>query len=161
MEALHLAPVLRVDADRLQGCTSPLVRLLWLFSYGRCVSVNRTLRHVIISTRRAWWWRRSRVVAFDEVSRIIYRAQALPALSPLRYLSADAGSDSALFLISLGLKSNQELPLFTVWEEQPRTPDWLDRLAGTAPDEPRLGDESAGHVVELLQSYIGAPLAGD
>jgi len=161
MEPLHLAPVLRVDDDRLRGCTSPLVRALWLFSYGRCVSVNRTLRHVIISTRRIWWWQGVRIVPFDQVSRIIYRAQALPALSPLRYLTADAASDSALFLISLGLKSDQELPLFTVWEEQPRAADWLDRLAGTAPDEPSLGDESAGHVVELLQSYIGVPLAGD
>jgi len=50
-----------------------------------------------------------------------------------------------------------ELPLFTVWESQPRDRDWLDRLAGTPHEKPRIGDESAGRIVEQLREYLDIP----
>jgi hypothetical protein len=163
MNHLSLAPSFEVSTDRLHGCTSWLVRLLWLFSYARCVTVSRGSNHVIIATRRLWLWRTVRLIRFDQVSRIVYRAQAIPSFSVWRWLSLDNSdtSDSALFLISLALKDRgEELPLFTIWEEQPQTGDWLDRLAGDRVDAPEIGDEAAGSVVDLLREYLGVPIAG-
>jgi hypothetical protein len=161
MNHLYLAPRFEVSAGRLHGCTPWFARLLWLFSYCRCLTVNRRLSRLTISTRRLWLWRTIRRIRFDEVSRIVYRAQALPSLNPLRYLSFDDSdaSDSAFFLISLALKdSAEELPLFTVWEQQPHADDWLDDLAGNHA-VPEIGDEAAGTVVRLLHEYIGVPVA--
>jgi hypothetical protein len=149
MNHLYLAPDLEVSADRLHGCTPWLVRALWLFSFCRCVTVSRRLNHLIITTR--WLW--------------LYRAQAIPSLSIWRYLSLDGSalSDSALFMISLALKhSEEELPLFTVWEEQPTgESDWLDELAGERTATPEIGDEEAGSVVEMLRKFIGVRIAED
>ena len=162
MNHLYLAPTFKISAGRLHGCTHWLARLLWLFSYCRCVTVERRLRRLTISTRRLWLWRKDRRIRFDQVLRIVYRAQRIPSLNVLRYLSLSDSdtSDSALFLISLALKdTDEELALFTVWEQQPRDSDWLDVLSGnrTVPD---IGDEAAGAIVELLQQYIGVPVAG-
>ena len=95
---------------------------------------------------------------FSEVTRVVYRAQRLPSLSPLRNLIEDDPADWAVFFISLGLTQGRELPLFTVWQRQTLTPPWLQRLAG---DEPslELGDEAATGLVELLHRYIGVPVA--
>jgi hypothetical protein len=163
MNGLRVTPRFDIGADRLHGCTPWFARMLWLFSFGRCVTVNRRLSHVIISTRQLWLWRQVRVIRFDQVSHIVYRAQAIPSLNLWRYVSLDDSdtSDSAFFLISLALKDgNSELPLFTVWEQQPRSSDWLDRLAGTRANEQEIGDEAAGAVVDLLRKYIGVPIAG-
>ena len=160
MHTLSLAPRIVVTDDQLRGCTPWMARLLWLFSYGRCINVNRRLAHLIVSTRWLWFARRVRVVRFDEVARIAFRAQAIPSLHPWRFMFEDAASDAALFFISLVLKERgAELPLFAVWEEQPRPADWLDRLAGTERDAAEIGDEAAVTVVELLSRYIGAPIA--
>jgi len=151
-----IAPQLLVTADRIHGCTPWLVRLLSLFSFGRCVTVDRRRQHVII-TMQVLWWRRTRVVPREGILRIAYRAQAIPVFAPWRYLSLEESghSDSALFFICLELTDRSELPLFTVWERQPRDPDWLDRLAGMPVSAPRIGDEEAGRIVGLLQEYLG------
>jgi hypothetical protein len=163
MNHLYLAPRFEVSADGLHGCTPWPVRLLSLFSFCRCVTVSRRLNHVIIATRWLWLWHRSRLIRFDQVSRIIYRAQAIPSLNFWRYLSLDdsAMSDSALFMISLSLKhSEEELPLFTVWEEQPTgESDWLDELAGDRAQTPEVGDEAAESVVETLQKFLRVRIA--
>ena len=162
MNHWYLAPDFEVSADRLHGCTPWLARLLWLFSYCRCVTVSRRLSHLIVSTRRLWWWRNVRLIRFDQVSRIVYRAEEIPTLNFWRYLSFNWDlSDSALFLISLALKDSTELFLFTVWEQQPRTSDWLDELAGNRAEAPEVGDEAATTVVELLRKYIGVPVRGE
>ena len=161
MNHLYLAPNFQVSPDRLHGCTPWLARLLWLFSYCRCVTVSRRLSHLIVSTQRLWVWRETRLIRFDQVSRIIYRAQAIPTLNFWRYLSLDDSeiSDSAFFMISLALKDDdEELPLFTVWEQQPLAADWLDELLSERAEAPEIGDEGAGTVVELLRKYIGVPI---
>ncbi len=162
MNHLYLAPNFKVSADHLHGCTPWLVRLLWLFSYRRCVTIYRPLSLLKIATCRWWLWRKIRHVRFDQVSRIVYRAQAIPSLSVWRYLSLAESdtSDSALFMISLALKDGEELPLFTVWEQQPWPSDWLDNLAGDRVAAPEIGDEAAGSVVELLRRYLGVRIAG-
>jgi hypothetical protein len=97
-------------------------------------------------------------VPFDRVSRIIYRAQTLPSLNVWRYLNGEG--DWAFFIISVALKDEpHELSLFTVWQQQPRRPGVVDRIAGVSLDEGSVGDEAAGRVIELLRRYIGAPLA--
>lgn len=160
MDSLRLTPKLLVTPDRLSGCTPWLAQLLWLFSYARCVSVDRHRRQVRIVTRRLWIWSSERVVSFDEIGRIVFRAQAVPSLSLWRFLLSNSSSaESAFFLISLALKSENELPLFMVWEEQPRGSGWLERLAGAPADEARIGDEAASAIVALLREYIGAPIA--
>jgi len=158
MDTLRLTPKLLVTPDRVSGCTPWLAQLLWLFSYARCVSVDRRSRQVRIVTRRLWVWSSERTVSFDHVGRILFRAQAVPSLSLFRLLLSASSAESAFFLISLGLKNENELPLFMVWEEQPRESGWLDRLAG-AGDEARIGDEAASSIVTLLREYIGAPIA--
>jgi hypothetical protein len=160
LDPLRIAPNIDVDTDHLHGCTPLAARLLWLFSYSRCVTVNRKLQRVVVSTRWLWLWRRVHVIPFDRVSRIVYRAQALPSLSLWRYLTSDGSSDSAFFLISIALKGDSsELALFTVWEQQPREPDLLDKLAGLRQDPYRIGDESSRAIVEMLREYIGVPIS--
>ena len=152
VDSLSLVPHIEVSAERLRARTALLAQALWLFSYERRVTVDRPAQRVTIDTRRLWAWGTRRVVRFEDIARIVYRCVAPPS------------ADSALFLISLALRSEHvELPLFTVWEEQPREPDFLDRLdqlATGAPNDPsRIGDEAAGRVVALLREYIGAPVA--
>jgi len=161
-----IAPNVEVQTDSVHACTPWLARWLWLFSYCRCVTVQRHLERVVISTRRFWFWQRVRVVSFDNISRIIYRAQTLPSLAFWRYLSLDdsAASDSAFFLISLALKSDSngysaELPLFTVWEDLPRERDWLDKLAGVPDNDGLIGDESPRAIVEILRVYLRVPIS--
>ena len=154
---LSLKPRLVVTAEALRGCTPWLARALWLFSYQRCVVVSSRLAHIIVSTRRFWWLRQARVIGFDQVSHIVFRALPVPTLSLWRYLS-EVGPASAFFLISLALKDASEVPLFTVWQAQPRQRDWLDRLAGSDPDDGRIGDEAACEIVALLRRYIGVPI---
>jgi hypothetical protein len=158
MPELAIAARFTVSTDRLRGCTPWLTQLLWLYSYCRCVVVNRRQQHLIVSTRRCWLFSHVRCVPFSEVTRIVYRAQRMPSLSPLRNLLEDGPADWAVFFISLGLKQGPELPLFTVWQRQTLTPEWLQRLAGERPAL-ELGDEAASDLVELLHRYIGVPVA--
>jgi len=99
MNHLSLAPNFELTTDRLHGCTPWLARTLWLFSYCHCVTVNRSRSQLIIRTRRLWLWRQIRIVRFEQVSRIVFRAQAIPTLDLWRYLSLNSSgtSDSALF----------------------------------------------------------------
>ena len=157
MPLLALAPRFTITADRLHGCTPWLARLLTLFSYGRCLSVNRRLGHLIVSTRRFWVSQQVRIINFDRISHIVYRAQALPSLAPWRYVFDDSDSTGwAFFIISLALKDEMdEVPLFTVWQSQPRDQDFLDKLAGDDPSM-YLGDEAARQLVDTLTTLTGA-----
>lgn len=154
-----IVPKLHITPDRIRGCTPWLARALTLNFSSRCIAVNRRLRHVIVDSRSFWLSRRSRVIGFDGISRIVFNAQPVPVLSPWRYLSlSESGhSDSTLFNLSLVLKSGQQLHLFTIWERQPREPDWIDRLADIE-EEARIGDEAAHRVAMLLKEYLEVPL---
>lgn len=146
---MALAPRLLIDEQRLTACTHPLARLLWLFSYVRRVTVDRQRRQVTVATTWLWCQRRTRVIAFDQITRIICCGQSMPTLS---------GAEPAFFLISLGLKDGApDIELFTVIE--PSSSRWLDSLSGAAQDPARLGDEAAVKIVDLLHRYIGAPIA--
>jgi hypothetical protein len=46
-----------------------------------------------------------------------------------------------------------------VWEQQPREPDLLDKLAGLRQDPYRIGDESSRAIAEILHEYIGVPIS--
>jgi hypothetical protein len=107
MDLLRVAPNIEVESDSVHGCTPWAAQLLVLFSYSRCVTVNRRHQQVAVTTRWFWFWRSERTIPFDRVSRIIYRAQGLPSLSPWRYLSLrDSDTcDSAFFLISIAIKA--------------------------------------------------------
>ena len=162
MNHLSVAPHFELSTERLHGCTPWLARILWLFSYCRCVTVSRSLSQLVIRTRWLWVWRQIRIIRFEQVSRIIFRAQAIPTLDFWRYLSLGSAptSDSALFLISLALKgSTEELPLFTIWEQQPDEGDALDDPAADPVQAAEIGDEVAGRVVTLLSKYIGVRVA--
>jgi hypothetical protein len=162
MNHLSVAPQFELSTDRLHGCTPWLTRMLSLFSYCRCVTVNRPLSQLVIRTRRLWLWRRIRIVRFEQVSRIVFRAQAIPAVGFWRYLSVGsaATSDSALFMISLALKDGrEELPLFTVWEQQPDDGDPLNEHEVDPLQAAEIGDEAATRVVDLLSKYIGVRVA--
>ena len=64
-----------------------------------------------------------------------------------------------MFFIGLALKEpRDELRLFTVWQRQPRSPDFLDVLAGARADEVRVGDEQSVRIVTLLRQYLGVPI---
>lgn len=167
MATLRIVPRIDETAERLYGCTPWLAQLLCLFLYCRCVSVERQKQRLVVTTRWLWLWRSVQTIPFERVARIIYRAQALPSLSPWRYLSfsGSAIADSAFFLISIAVRGSgthareTELTLFTVWEQQPREHDWLDGLAGIPRSASRCGDESSRAIVETLHDYVGAPIA--
>jgi hypothetical protein len=162
MNHLSVAPRFELSSDRLHGCTPWMARVLGLFSYCRCVTVNRPLSQLVIRTRHFWLWRHIRIVRFEQVSRIVFRAQAIPALGFWRYLSvgSSAASDSALFMMSLAwMDGAEELPLFTVWEQQPDEGDPLDEHAGDPAQAAEIGDEVATRVVDLLSEYIGVRVA--
>jgi hypothetical protein len=169
MEFLYIAPRLEVKPDRIHGRTAWAAQLLVLFAYCRSVTVDRARQKVLITTRWFWLFQTRRVIPFDRVGRIVYRAQSLPSLSPMRYLTlALQGSDicdSAVFLIAIAFKdaaddkrARNELTLFSVWEQQPRANDWIDSLAGVRTNA-RIGDETAGAIVDLLHDYLGVPIA--
>ena len=169
MALLRIAPSIEVGSDHIHGCTPWAAQLLVLFSYSRCVTIDRRRQQVVVTTRWFWLWRSERTIPFDRVSRIIYRAQALPSLSPLRYLSLlrdSDTSDSAFFLIAIAIKaaaedrrSTDELTLFSVWEQQPREDNWVDKLAGIQQNSRSIGDECSGAIVDLLKEYLGVPIA--
>jgi len=155
-----LAPRFSVTADRLHGCTNWVARLLTLFSYGRCVSVNKRLRHLIVSTQRLWILHDVRVINFDRISRIVYRAQALPSLAPWRYWEDAPTSGWAFFVVGLALKDEPaEVQLFTLWQAQPHRPDLLDRLAGETDSDHYTGDEAACSLINTLMQLTGARIA--
>jgi hypothetical protein len=157
-----LVPVLNVTADRIQGCAPWLVRMLTLFSFSRCVAVDRRLRHVIVETRHLWWWRRTHLVGFDRIERIVYRAQLMPSFS-LRFTSSEqepSGRQAAVFFIGLALRdARQELHLFTVWERQPGSPGLLESLAGMRHESTQVGDEASVRIATLLHEYLGVPIS--
>ena len=158
-----LVPKLDVSADRIQGCAPLLVRILTLFSFSRCVAVNRRLRHVIVETRHLWWLRRTRLVDFDRIERIVYRAQLMPSFDLLP-ISSEVNSQnrqqSAVFFIGLALKhAGEEVHLFTVWERQPGSPSVLDSLAGVPRGASRVGDEASVRIVTLLREYLGVSVS--
>jgi hypothetical protein len=148
---LAIAPRLAIDEQRLTACTPSLVRLLWLFSYVRRVTVDCRRQQVTIATTRLWFLHRTRVLSFDQIDRIVYCGQGMPTLS---------GAEPAFFLISLGLKDRgPDIELFTVIEDQPQPQSWLDGLSGAARSPARVGDEAALRIVDLLHRYIGVPIA--
>jgi hypothetical protein len=169
MGLLHVSPQIDQSTDQIRGSTPFVAQFLLLFAYCRTVTVDRAKQQVVVTTRWLWFWSVRRSVPFDRVSRIIYRAQELPSLSPIRYLTALQGSDlfdSAFFLISIAVKSSaddrrarDELTLFSVWQQQPRASDWLDKFAGVRVDPYQVGDERAGAIVNLLRDYLGVPIA--
>jgi hypothetical protein len=167
MALLHIAPKLEVKPDRISGCTPWVAQLLVLFFYSRAVLVDRKRQRVVVKTRWLWIWNVERTIPFDRVARIVYRAQGLPSLSLARYLSLRNTDmcDSAIFYIAIAIKdaaddkrARTELMLFSVWEQQPRDPDWIDRLAGIRTNT-QIGDETSGAIVDILHEYLGVPVA--
>lgn len=139
--------VVTAEDNHLRGQTGWVVRLLGLFSYMRSVDVDRNRARITIRTAWLWIFRSERVIGFDQVQRIICQVQTnLP-------------SDFALFFISLALADGRELPLFTVWEQQPRERDWLDELAGQPRTDRVVGDEASVSIINLLREYVGVPIA--
>jgi hypothetical protein len=169
MALLRIAPNIEVGSDRVHGCTPWVAQLLVLFLYSRCVTINRRSQQVLVATRWFWFWQSERTIPFNRVSHIIYRAQAVPSASPFRYLSLlpnSGTSDSAFFLIGIAIKaaaedrrSSDELTLFSVWEQQPRERNWVDRLAGIDQDSRSTGDECSGAIVDILHEYLEVPIA--
>jgi len=162
MRALIIAPTLDAAGERLVGRTSRTARLLWLYSYDRCVTLDRQRRVVTIATKRLWLWTSQRRVAFDAVNRIVLRAQPLSGLGVLSVLTLGIAPalEGALFFISLGLHdSHDELFLFTIWEDQGADSGWTDAIAGERAAEPSLGDEGAGDVITKLREFLAVPVS--
>jgi hypothetical protein len=168
MSLLRVAPEIDVHSDQIRGCTAWAAQLLVLFAYARYVTIDRRRRRVTVSIRLLWLWKVERIIPFDRVARIIYRAQGVPSFSPLRYLLLQGGDvvESAFYYISLGIKANaddkharEELALFSVWEQQPRAPDMFDKLAGVRTNPNLVGDEVSGAIVDMLREYLAVPIA--
>lgn len=167
MTLLHVAPRIDVQANQIQGCTAWAAQLLVLFAYARHVTIDRRRQRVTVTIRLLWLWKAERIIPFDRVDRIIYRAQGVPSFSPLRYLLLQTDLvESAFYYISLGIKSTaddrharEELALFSVWEQQPRAPDMFDKLAGVRINPDLIGDEVSGAIVDTLREYLDVPIA--
>ena len=162
MRAFVIAPTINVAGDRLVGRASRTARVLWLYSYDRCVTLDRRRRLVTVATTRLWLWRSERRVPFDRVERIVLRAQSLSGLGLWTLLSLGVAPalEGALFLISLGLRDGRdELFLFTVWEDQSGGGDLMSAMAGERAPDPRIGDEGAGEVVARLREFLAVPVS--
>ena len=168
MSFLRVAPRIDISVDQIHGCTALAARLLVLFAYCRYVAIDRRRQVVKVTTQWFWLWTVERLIPFDRVGRIIYRAQGVPSLSLSRYLFSPGTDvcDSAFFLISIAVKATaddrharEEIVLFSVWEQQPRELSWIDRLAGVRVNPNRVGDETSGAIVEALHEYLGVPIA--
>lgn len=162
MRALVVAPEIEVTGDRLVGRTSRTARVLWLYSFDRCVTLDRRRQLVTIVTRRLWLWRTERRIPFDRVNRIVLRAQSMSGVGLWTLLSLGFAPvlDGALFLISLGLHDGgNELFLFTVWEEQGGASELMSVMAGDPEPESRLGDERAGEVIARLREFLAVPVS--
>jgi hypothetical protein len=168
MSLLRVAPRIDVHPDQIRGCTALAAQLLVLFAYARYVTIDRRRRRVTVTIRLLWLWKVERIIPFERVDRIIYRAQGVPSFSPLRYLFLQTTDviESAFYYISIGVKATaedkharDELALFSVWEQQPRTPDIFDKLAGVRIDPKAIGDEASGAIVDMLREYLGVPIA--
>ena len=83
---MRVAPRIDVRPDQIRGCTAWAAQLLVLFAYARYVTIDRRRQRVTVAIRLLWLWRVERIIPFDRVDRIIYRAQGVPSFSPLRYL---------------------------------------------------------------------------
>jgi hypothetical protein len=168
MSLLRIAPRIEIQPDQIRGCTALAAQLLVLFAYARYVTIDRRRQRLTVRIRLLWLWKVERIIPFDRVHRIIYRAQGVPSFSPLRYLFLQTTDviESAFYFISIGVKAaaedkhaREELALFSVWEQQPRTPDMFDKLAGVRINPNAIGDEASGAIVEMLREYLGVPIA--
>ncbi len=168
MSLLRIAPKIDVRPDQILGCTALAAQLLVLFAYARYVTIDRRRHRVVVTIRLLWFWRTERIIPFDRVDRIIYRAQGVPSFSPFRYLFLQTTDfiESAFYYISIGVKATaddkharDELALFSVWEQQPRAPDVFDKLAGVSTNPNTIGDEASGAIVDMLHEYLGVPIA--
>ncbi|MFN7696688.1 MAG: hypothetical protein ACK6CU_11140 [Deltaproteobacteria bacterium] len=75
---LSVSPDVEIDAlDRLVARSSPLVRVLTLFSFERTVTVDRKRQVVHLETRFLWFGRSKRAIRFDEISHLSYRYGSL------------------------------------------------------------------------------------
>lgn len=168
MSLLSVAPRIDVQSDQIRGCTALAAQLLVLFAYARYITVDRRRQRVVVAIRWLWLWKIERIIPFERVDRIIYRAQGVPSFSPLRYLLLQTTDviESAFYYISLGVKetvddkhAREEVALFSVWEQQPRAPDMFDKLVGVRIDPSAIGDEASGAIVDLLREYLRVPIA--
>jgi len=168
MSLLRVAPKIDVQSDQIRGCTAWIAQLLVVFAYARYVTIDRRRQRVVVAIRWLWLWKVERIIPFDRVDRIIYRAQGVPSFSLLRYLLLQTTDvvESAFYYISIGVKAaaddkraREELALFSVWEQQPRAPDMFDKLAGVRTNPTAIGDEASGAIVDLLREYLEVPIA--
>jgi len=168
MSLLRVAPRIDVEPDQIRGCTAWVAQLLVLFSYARYVTIDRRRQRVAVAIRWLWLWKIERIIPFDRVDRIIYRAQGVPSFSPLRYLFLQTTDvvESAFYYISIGIReapddkyAREEVALFSVWEQQPRAPDFFDKVAGVRINPYSIGDEASGAIVDRLREYLGVPIA--
>lgn len=164
MSHLLIRPDTARSERKWHGCTPRIARALSLYSWRRCVTVDRGLRHVLIETSWLWFGRHTRVVSFDRIARVVCRAQALPTGFSIRrfFSNRDSGvlAEVAFFFIALELKdSTEEVPLCTLLESVPRERGPLRRLLaavdGSDDGPARIGDEGMSAVMHELREYLG------
>lgn len=155
---LLIEPELEMTDDRWHGCTPLALRILWLLSYRRCVTVDRAAGQVRIDTRRFWFVASTRIIRVDSVARVVCSAQAMPTgLQPWRLFTSRSmvDADVAFYYVALVLRDGrEEIPLFTLIESLPAEDGVLTRLSGDS-DGNRIGDEGATRLVTQLQDYLG------
>ena len=159
MRHLLIEPELTLTDYRWHGCTPLFVRILWLHSYRRCVTVDRNRGEVVIDTRWLWFLRTTRSVAFARIERLVCSAQALPTGFALwRAFAMErpiVDTEVAFYFVALKTRdSAEEIPLFTVVESLPGDDSGIERLAGDACG-PRIGDEGSTRLMAQLRDYLG------
>jgi len=155
---LLIEPELQESENRWIGTTPLFVRVLWLFSYRRSVTVDRRSRQVRIDTRRFWLAESTRIVPLARIERLVCEAQALPTGFSLWRFFITAGSglstDLAMYYVALRLRDDaEEVPLFTLIESLPGDGGALERLAGVDDDD-RIGDEGTTRFLAELRQYL-------
>lgn len=154
---LSVEPRVWVEGDTLRGRASLLLRLLSLFSYDRCLTVDRVARTVTVDSRWLWFSQQTHTVRFEEIARIEYKFASIGTS-----WSFGVGRTNQLesFSVNLVLQGEPEpLRLFSFRGDGAVSTGLVGVLLGDSIfDGQGTQESSSRRFVDILSQFTGATL---
>ena len=157
---LSVGPQVRVERDRITARTSPVYAVLTLGLTLDRVEVDSRARAVRIARRKAWFFHRTRQIAFDRIQAVTYEMDdhsVLPEATGVR-------SGPETFRVGLKLHDLEQVDLFRFTGEGAFAADvtflheWVDHKIQELADVTGRQQQGSLGMVELLGQRIGVPL---